>query len=185
MLAEESDIGIARKAQAGDRSAFERLVRKYQGKVLRLCCSFLGKDSAEDAAQEIFIKVFESLDQFKAMSAFSTWLYRIASNHCLNILAKRKREKTESLDAIQSRSGDHARQFADKSDLATAAENREYLTSLLSQLAPDHKTVLILREVNGLNYRELADTLDISMDAVKVRLFRARKALLQAAQKRA
>ncbi len=177
------DAALIEQVRSGDTSAFEPLVRKYQEKVYRLCCSFVGASAAEDAAQEIFVKVFESLDQFKSKSSFATWLYRVAANHCLNIIAKRKRERLESLDAIVEHYGDSAGQLKDGADSIAVAENREYLKSLLVQLPPDQKTALILREVNGLSYQELADTLEISMDAVKVRLFRARQSLVQAAQK--
>lgn len=171
-----SDLEIIRKVKNGDVQLFSELVRKYQDKVLRLCYSIVGESSAEDAAQEIFIKIFESLDKFKELSAFSTWLYRIAYNHCLNILSKRKSEKTISLDSFDT---EIIPSLLSEPRMETE-EAKELVKKALQLLSPADRLILTLREMEGLSYKELAELLEISMDAVKGRLFRARKALVVA-----
>jgi len=89
-----------------DPKNFAKIVEKYQGRVIRLCASIVGESNAEDAAQEIFIKVYESLDEFKDRSAFSTWLYRIVYNHALDLLRKEKRRRAESWDALVEAEGE-------------------------------------------------------------------------------
>lgn len=170
----DPDLEFIRRVLSGDVEAFARIVEKFQERVLRLCFSMVGPSNAEDAAQEVFLKVYKALGRFQEKSAFSTWLYAIASNHCLDMIAKKKREKTDSLDAIFEKTGDNP---------IKAFENQETVRALLSRLSPQEKLIVTLREIEGLNYQELAETLDISMDLVKVRLFRARKSLLDLAKK--
>ena len=170
----DPDQEILRQILAGDFEAFSRIVEKYQERVLRLCFSMVGPSHAEDAAQEAFLKAYQALDRFKGNSAFSTWLYRIAANHCVDLLARRKREKTESLDALAEKSGPSPiRKF----------ESEEAVRAVMARLTPDEKAILSLREIEGLDYQELAEILDISLDLVKVRLFRARQSFLKTAKK--
>ena len=155
----------------GDRNAYAELVRAHQAKVLRLCASLLGESDAEDAAQEIFLKAYRSLASFRRDSAFSTWLYRIASNHCHDLFRRRSRQKTESLDELPESllTSDDPRARAEQADLAE---------QILSTLSPEERLILTLREVQGLNYREIAEVLSCSLDAVKGRLKRARERLM-------
>ncbi len=163
----------------GDRGAYAELVRANQGKVLRLCASLLGNESeAEDAAQEIFLKAFHSLASFRRESAFSTWLYRIAVNRCRDLLRKRSRERTESLDALLEKSGDAAEKlFAASMDPRSNMEMVDLIDRVLSPLSTDQRFILMLREAQGLSYQEIGQVLRCSVDAVKSRLRRAREAL--------
>src|SRR3989344_1214542 len=131
------DLEIIRKVTSGDAAAYQGLVRKYQDKVFRLCVSMLRDSGAEDAAQEVFIKVYESLSRFRGESAFSTWLYRVASNHCLNILAKRKREKTESLDALMERSAEGFPSAPASHSPLNLLEKKHSVQSILKEMSPD------------------------------------------------
>ncbi|MBI1979794.1 MAG: RNA polymerase sigma factor [Elusimicrobia bacterium] len=177
MDSEFSDLEIVREVLAGDRNAYEKIVKKYEQKVFRLCHSIVGAEDAEDAAQEIFLKTFESLSQFKAESSFSTWLYRIAANHCLNLLTKRKRKKEESLDSL-------IQEWADKkTPFSQSLEDQDTVQTLLNLISPNEKVLLILREIEELSYAEIAETLEISLESVKVGLFRARESLLDAAKR--
>jgi RNA polymerase sigma-70 factor, ECF subfamily len=170
---------IIREIKSGNVNAYAGIVRAYQGRVLGLCLSILGNfTQAEDAAQEIFIKAYQSLSSFRGESRFSTWLYRIASNHCKDLLRKKSRQKTESLDALADRMGDAVEELLEsppKTEIS--AENAENIEKVLSALSPHDRVILTLRESEGLSYQEIAETLDCTVDAVKARLRRAREAL--------
>ncbi|OGR82429.1 MAG: hypothetical protein A3J74_08005 [Elusimicrobia bacterium RIFCSPHIGHO2_02_FULL_57_9] len=163
----------------GERDSFAQLVRRHHANILWLCASLLGdRTLADDAAQEIFLKAYQSLGSFKGSSSFSSWLYRIASNHCLDLLRRKTREKTQSLDALlENNSLALERLIQAAPDAALSTENADLLERVLSSLAPEYRLILTLREISGLNYEELAQTLDCSLDAVKGRLKRARRQL--------
>lgn len=170
-----------RLVQAGQKEAFEHIVRKYQAKVLGLCASLLSDTAgAEDAAQDIFIKAYQSINQFHGGSSFFTWLYRVAFNHCQDLLRKRNRRPTESWDELVERHGEKiekllASPFDPVSD--SHDETSDLVERVLSALPHDYRAILILREVQSLNYQEIAEVLNCSLDAVKARLRRARQTL--------
>jgi RNA polymerase sigma-70 factor (ECF subfamily) len=165
-------------ARAGDREAFADLVRAHHIKVLGLCRSYLGDlASAEDAAQESFVKAFVSLKKYRGDSAFGTWLYRIAANHCKDVLRGARRRKTDSLDALLD---DRHTDITDGGAAPSRdAEDKDLARRLLNGLSDDHRTVLSLREISGLSYGEIAGALNISLDAVKSRLKRARQEAIE------
>jgi RNA polymerase sigma-70 factor, ECF subfamily len=169
------DKEIIQKIHAGEHALYSELIRRYQDRILQLCVSMLSdfKD-AEDAAQEIFIKAFYALDRYKGNSAFYTWLYRIASNHCLDFLRKKARGRTESLDALIEKSGDSLETLNSK-ETSHQTRDQELVHEILSHLPADYRLILTLREMQGLNYEEIALTLKCSIDAVKGRLKRARQ----------
>ena len=143
------------------------------------CLSMLGNHTeAEDAAQEIFIKAYQALGRFNGKSAFSTWLYRITANHCLDLLRKRNRRKTVSLETLIEDEGDRIQHLFSVTDhTLSRIENSQISDKILSTLPDEYRSILTLREVDGLEYQEIADTLHCSLDAVKGRLARARKQL--------
>ncbi|MBI4247986.1 MAG: sigma-70 family RNA polymerase sigma factor [Elusimicrobia bacterium] len=165
--------------RAGRRELFAELVRRYQDRILGLCASILSdRSQAEDAAQEIFIKAFRALDDFRGGAAFATWLYRVASNHCLDLLRKKSRQKTDSLEMLAEREGERFEKlFAAPDPAGSLLERSDLVERALSRLPPDYRLILTLRESQGLNYREIAQVLNCSLDAVKARLRRARKEL--------
>ena len=172
------DHEVIRDILLGNTDAFSEIVQKYQDKVIRLCFAMVGPADAEDAAQEAFLKVYDSLSKFRGESSFSTWLYRVASNHCLDLLSKRKRQKEESLDSLIQKSGEGVFSDSPSSSPGRSADNlmrRETVIWVLERLSPEERRILVLREIEGLSYIELSRTMGISMDLVKVRLFRARK----------
>ena len=133
---------------------------------------------ADDAAQEVFIKAYQALDRFQGKSALSTWLYRIAVNHCIDMIRKRARQKTESWEALLERDGEKIEAlFAEAEPAQSLDEQKELLTKLLSHLPEKSREMLILREVEGLSYQELAQALNCTQDSVKARLKRTRKEL--------
>jgi len=176
-----SDLDLVAGARAGRRDDFAELVRRHHPAILGLCVSMLGdREEADDAAQEAFLKAYRSLGRFQGDSAFSTWVYRIASNHCLDRLRKRAREKSDSLEALLEAGGDAAEAALGQAPSgAQALEDAELVERALSALPPDYRLILVLRETQGLDYRELTQALDCSLDAVKTRLKRARRQLEQ------
>jgi len=165
---------LVASARSGDREAYAALVREYHVKIVSLCRSYMADlSSAEDTAQETFLKAYVALGQYREEAAFGTGLYRIAANTCKDALRHSRRRNTESLDALV-----HDRKI-DIPDNGPAeqitAENKDTTQRLLEQLSADHPMVLSLRELSGLTYDEIAATLNISLDAVKARLKRARK----------
>jgi RNA polymerase sigma-70 factor (ECF subfamily) len=162
---------------AGHQDEYAVLVENHQDRVYGLCLSLLKNPTeAEDAAQEIFLKVYQRLREFRFESSFSTWLYRAAYRHSLDLLKSRSRRRSESLDALMEQghpSMDPPAPSGDRLDLA-----RE----VLSELRPEDRLVIALREIQGLTYDEMAETLDISLDALKSRLRRARETLRQVAR---
>ena len=154
-------------------------MRRHHAPIEGLCASLLGDPvRAEDAAQEVFLKAYRSLPGFRLDSTFSTWLYRIASNHCLDLLRRRGREKSESLDALGEKDGEPSDAgLPSVEGEERAVEDRDLVERLLSSLPPDYRLILTLREVQGLSYHEIAEAMDCSLDSVKARLRRAREKL--------
>jgi RNA polymerase sigma-70 factor, ECF subfamily len=174
-----SDQELIQQIQSGQKELYADLVRQYHKKVIGYCLSMLQNHSeAEEAAQDIFVKAYRSLPKFKGNSTFSTWLYRITTNHCLDVLRKRTRRKTYSLDALVEEEGDQIHQLFSTAPMAASQmENRDLAGKILSTLPEDYRVILTLREADGLEYQEIAEILDCSLDAVKGRLSRARKQL--------
>lgn len=179
MAAESDEKDLIARAQAGEQDAFAELVRRHHGAIIGLCVSMLGdRDEADDAAQEAFIKAYRGLSRFQRDAAFSTWLYRIASNHCLDRLRRRAREKSDSLEALLESGGDSAEAVLPQaSSEVRAVEDADLVARALACLPADYRLILTLRETQGLDYNELTVALDCSMDAVKTRLKRARRLL--------
>lgn len=173
------DVDIIAEVLGGNREAYAEIVRRYEGRVRGHCLMMLADPTqADDAAQEVFIKAYQSLGQFGNRSAFSTWLYRITANHCYDLLRKTARRKTESWEALLEREGEKIEALlARPSSGDGAADQIELLAKVFSCLPEKSRTILLLREKDGLSYQELAAALDCSLDAVKARLKRARREL--------
>ena len=166
------------RARAGEQEAFGLLVETYQRPVFALTYRMLGDVSeAEDAAQETFLRAYARLDQYDPGRKFSTWLFSIANYHCIDRLRKR-RVQFVGLDespVVFSLESDSAR----PEDETLAVEQAEEMQALVNQLEPEYRTPLVLRYWNDCSYQEIADVMDISVPAVKSRLFRARKKLAE------
>jgi RNA polymerase sigma-70 factor (ECF subfamily) len=174
------DKDIILEVLAGNQNAYAAIVRKYQARIRGYCVTALRDGAlADDAAQEVFIKAYQSLNRFEGKSSLSTWLYRIAVNHCTDMIRKRVRQKTESWDALLEREGEKIEALFSEvtPEQSTNDEQKELITKLLAHLPEKSRQMLILREVEGLSYQELAQTLNCTQDAVKARLKRTRKEL--------
>ena len=173
-----SDADLVRRAQSGDRDAFDALVTRSESKVYGLCLKMLGNpEDAEDVLQEVFLKAYQSLPGFRGDAAFSTWLYRIATNACLMRIRKRKLD-TVPLDQPIEPEGGGTRDVADwTKDPASEVMNDELrgvLAQHINELAPDNRIVFVLRDIHGLTTEDTASVLGLTPPAVKSRLHRAR-----------
>ena len=171
---------LLEKARRGDQEAFGELVRLYEKKVyaltLRMCKN---PDDAAEAAQEAFLAAWQGLKFFRGEASFSTWLYRLASNACVDLLRKEQRHRAASGPSLNDEDTyiDVADDAATPQELAERSELREQIEEGLQSLSPEHREVLILRELHQLSYDEIAQTLDLDTGTVKSRISRGRKAL--------
>ena len=173
------DRELCVRAQDGDRRAFEALVARHHARLIGLCAALLGGSAdAEDAAQEVFLKAYRSLGSFRGGSSFYTWLYRIASNHCLDRLRASRRRPAESWEGLLERDGDRVERLLGAGrDPDRAREDADLAARVLALLPEDYRLALLLRETQGFTYDEIASAMDCSLDSVKARLRRARGAL--------
>ncbi|PIQ82287.1 MAG: RNA polymerase subunit sigma-24 [Candidatus Omnitrophica bacterium CG11_big_fil_rev_8_21_14_0_20_64_10] len=174
----EEDLELVQQVRAGARQAYAGLVRRHQARVRGYCLGVLGNAAdADDAAQEIFLKAYRGLAGFRGGARFSTWLCRIAINHCRDLLRKRAGRREESWDALIEAEGEglEARTAVPPAG-RLSEERRRQLYRLLAALPAGAREVLILREGQGLRYEEIAAVLGCSLDGVKARLKRARQA---------
>lgn len=173
------DYDVIQEVLQGNPNAYAVLVRKYEERVRRYCFMTLGNASyADDAAQEVFVKAYQSLAKFRGDASFSTWVYRIAVNHCTDMQRKAARQRTQSWDELLEKEGEKMEElFSASPQTKTKIEHADLLAQLLSHLDEKSREVLILREMNGMSYDEIAETLGISLDAVKSRLKRTRQEL--------
>jgi RNA polymerase sigma-70 factor (ECF subfamily) len=179
---EQSDLELVRRAQRGERGAFDLLVLRYQHKVVKLVARLLrDRTEAEDVAQEAFVKAYRALGSFRGDSAFYTWLYRIAVNTARNTLASRQRRPVEyeaglsesEQSAVESRMRHHDTPEAD----LLSDEIHQTVNKVIGELPEDLRTAIILREVEGMSYEEIAEAMECPVGTVRSRIFRAREAI--------
>lgn len=173
---------LIRRAQHGDADAFEQLLLEHQKNVYNLCYRMAGNpDDAMDLSQETFLRAWRCLDQYQFASAFSTWLYRLCSNICIDFLRKRRRQQTVPLTFEDADGEEQTYAVPDERPLPEEQVElkltHETLAAAMAQLLPEHRAVLQLRVVNEMSYEQIADVLDIQIGTVKSRLSRARNQL--------
>ena len=175
----EIELDILQRARKGDSAAFEEIVRAHEKTVYNLALRTLGnREDAEDAVQETFLKAYMALSGFRGESRLSVWLYRIASNVCTDVL--RRRRETVSLSA-EDENGERELEIEDfRFDPAAVTERRDLcgaVRAAMDALPDASRRVLLLREIAGLSYDEIARALEIDVGTVKTRIFRGRKKL--------
>lgn len=174
------DKELVERARDGDRDAFEGLVRKYEAKVYHLAYGFVqDRAAADDLAQDVFLKVYLSLGKFHFRSEFGTWLYRLAVNHIKDHLRKTARKREVSLDDVAEAAFPAADDVREREDAKIRDDRRRAVLKVLETLPAKYRVILTLRDVEGLPYETIADTLSISPGTVDSRLHRARKMLLK------
>lgn len=181
-MTREQEASIVRKVLGGDANAFETLVLEYEKNVYNIALRMTGNsEDAADMTQEAFIKAYNSLQSFRGDSKFSVWLYRIVSNVCLDFLRSKNRRPTVSLSVEDDDGEDAQLDVADESQspelLLDRKLTRDSVRRGLDSLPPDYRQILLLREIQGLSYDEIAQALSLEVGTVKSRIFRARKRL--------
>jgi RNA polymerase sigma-70 factor (ECF subfamily) len=182
MTLDDTDQQLVERVQAGDKAAFNLLVLKYQHRVLKLVSRFVSDAAeAEDVAQEAFLKAYRALASFRGDSAFYTWLYRIAINTAKNALVSSRRRPVDfDLDLQDPEQYDrHAKlKEADTPEgVLLTEEIRTVVERAMEQLPEDLRTAIVLRELEGLSYEEIAEAMDCPVGTVRSRIFRAREAI--------
>jgi RNA polymerase sigma factor RpoE len=185
MSEREIDQALVERAQGGDRHAFDQLVSKYQRKLGRLLSRFI-RDPAEveDVSQEAFIKAYRALPSFRGDSAFYTWLYRIGINTAKNYLVAQGRRAPTSteFDSEEAETFESAEQLRDintPESLLLSKQIGETVNGAIDALPEELRTAIVLREIEGLSYEEIAGMMDCPIGTVRSRIFRAREAVAQ------
>src|SRR6266853_931357 len=170
--------------QGEDQEAFEELVRRHQHRVFAVASGILRRrEDVEDIAQQVFVKAYFSLKRFDQRAAFSTWLYKITVNECWDLLRKRKsRPLVYESDFSEEQSRQYSameREATKGLDTSDRLAMRERLENMLGQLEKRDRAMLILKEVEGFSVEEIADSMGLNANTVKVRLFRARRRIVE------
>ena len=184
---------LVRQAQGGDVGAYEELLRTHQQRVFAVVGGILRRrEDLEDVAQQVFIKAYFALRRFDLRSAFGTWLYKIAVNECWDYLRKKRvrrlvyeadmsEEQIRQVESIPDRAGAAPRALQ---DAGRRAEQRDLLERLLGELDEKDRLMLVMKEVEGFSVEEIGEVLDLNVNTVKVRLFRARGRLAEIYRRR-
>jgi RNA polymerase sigma-70 factor, ECF subfamily len=188
-LRRDDDRELVRLAKDDDKEAFEILVKRHQGRVFAVAGGILrNKEDVEDIAQQVFVKAYFSLKRFDQRAAFSTWLYKITVNECWDVLRKRK---SRPLLYETELNEEQARQYkasediqSPTADVSDRLASKQSLARLLEFVDERDRMMLMLKEVQGFSVEEIADMLEINGNTVKVRLFRARKRIMERMKRR-
>lgn len=183
-MTEIPDLDLVAKCQAGDRTAFRKLVQRYERRVYSIAFGFVrNREDALDLTQDAFVKVYRNLESFQATSSFYTWMYRVVVNVCIDFI-RRERKHKKGVDYNDTL--EHSGAAEGESPVVSVTTGRSPAKALSSKelgqklveginnLAPAHKEILLLREVDGLSYEELAEVLEIPKGTVMSRLHHAR-----------
>ncbi|MCK5666701.1 MAG: RNA polymerase sigma factor RpoE [Thiotrichaceae bacterium] len=178
----QTDLELVRRVQAGDKSAFDVLVLKYQQKVINLVTRYVHDPHiAMDVAQESFIKAYRGLKNFRGDSAFYTWLYRISINTAKNYLVSKSRrmpdDDIDAQEAEQYDGGGKLREISTPEREALTEEIQITVQNAIEALPDDLRIAITLRELEGLSYEEISETMDCPIGTVRSRIFRARESI--------
>ena len=181
-MTREQELAVIRRVQRGDTDAFEALVAAYEKNVFNVALQMTGnREDAQDMTQEAFLKAYSSLSSFRGDSKFSSWLYRIVSNVCLDFKRRQGRRPSSSLTMEDDEGENIQLDIADESQspeaLLERKMTREAVRAGLQQLPDEQRQILLLREIQGLSYEEIGEAMGLEAGTVKSRIFRARKKL--------
>ena len=182
------DFGLIQRAQKGDEAAFNQIVAQYRRRILGTVSRVIGRpEDVEDVGQEVFVRLYYSLEQLRSPEVFEPWLYRLTQNACFDYLRRRKRRNESRMSDLS----EQAVMMADAEASSDAqleedrkAAIREFTHELLDEVSEEDRILLTLKEVEGLSIKELEEIYQINENAVKVRLFRARQRVLRAYEKK-
>ncbi len=176
------DQMLVERVQKGDKAAFDLLIRKYQHRIVSLVSRYVSDPSeAQDVAQEAFIKAYRALGKFRGDSAFYTWLYRIAINTAKNwLVARNRRPPASDIDAVDAEQYDMDSRLKERGTPENELLREEIEKTVFDAIAvlpDDLRTAIMLREIDGMSYEEIATTMDCPIGTVRSRIFRAREAI--------
>ena len=178
------DFETVRRAQTGDPAAFNEMVTAYRRRILGTVSRLIGRpEDVEDVAQEVFLRLYYSLDQLRTPEVFEPWLYRLTVNAALDYLRKRRRRQESRMADLSDQQvlmADASQGLKKQESDTERAKTREFVDSLLSRISPEDRALLTLKEVEGLSLKELEKIYHVNENALKVRLFRARQRVLKA-----
>lgn len=174
---------LVKRSKNGDIEAFEQLIFDYQKKAYNIALRIMGnQEDAKDMCQEAFIRIYKSIEGFKEQSSFSTWMYRIITNVCLDEIRKKKRNDTVSMDnTFETQDGELHFETASEDDTPEEAfmrtEKKRAIIRAINELNEEYKTAIVLRDIQGFSYEEIANILCCSIGTVKSRINRGRNIL--------
>jgi len=164
------------KARQNDINAWEKLVKEYESMVYHIAYRMMqNEQEAKDISQEIFIKVYRNLPKFDGKSAFSTWLYRIAVNTCIDTLRKNKTKQTVSWEQYTEQNKNETATYQTPENIYLQREKQNDIMETLQNLSPEHKAIILMRDMQDMTYGEIAECLSVSLGTVKSRIARARE----------
>jgi RNA polymerase sigma-70 factor, ECF subfamily len=179
-LRQPMDLGddlLVERARGGDLAAFETLVERHRATVFRVAARLVGNHEAEDVTQDAFLRAYHRLGRFRGEASFRTWLLRIAHNSAMDALGRRRRQ-AESDDSDELERAPDVEKTRQPAERLERSERLRRLEGKLELLRSEHRTVLVLRDVEGLSYEEIAEVTDMPVGSVKGRLHRARDELI-------
>ncbi len=183
------DFELIRRAQEGDDAAFNELVRRYRKRILGTIARLIGRpEDVEDVGQEVFVRLYFSLDQLRTAEVFEPWLYRLTVNAAYDYLRKQRRRaesRMADLSEEQVLLADASAGARVSHEQQRRAKLREFVQALLAEVSVEDRILLTLKEVEGLSLKELEKVYGVNENALKVRLFRARQRVLKAYQRSA
>jgi RNA polymerase sigma-70 factor (ECF subfamily) len=187
---DDPDVQLMLRFQKGDRGAFQQLFNKYSSSVVNFAFRFVGsRERAEELAQEVFLQVYRWQDRYEPRAKFSTWLFKIAHNHCLNEVRKGEYKVShESLDSQRDSEGEEReRELPDTNpwksdDILAAKQTADKIQTILRRLPESQRSALMLSRLEGLSYQEVAEVLGTTEKAVKSLVFRATQSLREGLQ---
>jgi RNA polymerase sigma-70 factor (ECF subfamily) len=186
----DAERALVRRAQKGDVGAYEDLVRRHQSRVFAVASGVLRRnEDLEDVVQQVLLKVYLSLKRFDLRSAFSTWLYKVTVNECLDYLRKKKVRKLVYAADMNEEQAQHLQNIEETGGIPAMSASRrvelqQVLDGLLAELPQEEQLMLVLKEVEGLTVEEIGAVLDMNVNTVKVRMFRARGKLVEIYRRR-
>lgn len=184
-MTDQNEARLVKKAKQGDMRAFEELILQHEKIVYNVALRMMNhSEDAKDISQEVFLKAYRNIGNFDERSQFSTWIYRITANTCIDEMRKRKGKQSFSLEEeLENEEGSMQRQVADEGETPEESmlreEQKSEILQALESLSPEHKAAVILRDIKGLSYEEITEILELTLGTVKSRISRGRNQLKQ------
>ena len=176
----DDDRLLIHEAARGDAYAFEQLMRRHEGRMYAVALRMCGnREDAQDCVQDAMLRVYRALDRFKGQSSFSTWVYRITMNTCLDELRRRKVRASSSLDTLLESGWSPSDEEDTPERHALRSEQKAALGRAINDLPEDMRAAIVLRELHGLSYEEISDVLAVNVGTIKSRISRGREKLRQ------